>query len=129
MTPESGKGSDSPQRVTVTVLNNAGYNRSKQLKFNIGFDYKTIAFTQAGERGEEVIGTVDNPFSVAGAIKYLKTLGPDVNSPKKVFVKGKISRIDNEGLFGQSSTSGLRMNSSEAVRQFRLNSRKMWMII
>ena len=106
VTPESGVASDQPQSVTLTVLNNAGYNRNKRVKFSIGFDYKTIDITQTGERGEEIIGTLDNPLTVAGAIKYVKSLGADVQSSSGVYVKGKISRIDEGSNFAASGTYG-----------------------
>ena len=106
VTPESGVASDQPQSVTLTVLNNAGYNRNKRVKFSIGFDYKTIDITQTGERGEEIIGTLDNPLTVAGAIKYVKSLGADVQSSSGVYVKGKISRIDDGNNFAASGTYG-----------------------
>ena len=106
VTPESGVASDQPQSVTLTVLNNAGYNRNKRVKFSIGYDYKTIDITQTGERGEEIIGTLDNPLTVAGAIKYVKSLGADVQSSSGVYVKGKISRIDEGNNFAASGTYG-----------------------
>ncbi len=106
VTPESGVASDQPQQVTLTVLNNAGYNRNKRVKFTIGYDYKTIDITQTGERGEEIIGTLDNPLTVAGAIKYVKSLGADVQSSSGVYVKGKISRIDEGNNFAASGTYG-----------------------
>ena len=106
VTPESGVASDQPQSVTLTVLNNAGYNRNKRVKFSIGYDYKTIDITQTGERGEEIIGTLDNPLTVAGAIKYVKSLGADVQSSSGVYVKGKISRIDDGSNFAASGTYG-----------------------
>ena len=106
VTPEAGVASDQPQQVTLTVLNNAGYNRNKRVKFSIGYDYKTIDITQTGERGEEIIGTLDNPLTVAGAIKYVKSLGADVQSSSGVYVKGKISRIDDGNNFAASGTYG-----------------------
>lgn len=106
VTPDHGEASDTPQRVVVTVLNNAGYNRNKQVKFSINYDYKTIAFSQTGERGEEIIGTLDNPLTVAGAVKYVKSLGADVQSSSGVYVKGKISRIDDNNNFASSGTYG-----------------------
>ena len=106
VTPEAGVASDQPQQVTLTVLNNAGYNRNKRVKFSIGYDYKTIDITQTGERGEEIIGTLDNPLTVAGAIKYVKSLGADVQSSSGVYVKGKISRIDEGNNFAASGTYG-----------------------
>ena len=106
VTPDHGEASDTPQRVTVTVLNNAGYNRNKQVKFSINYDYKTIDFSQVGERGEEIIGTLDNPLTVAGVVKYVKSLGADVQSSSGVYVKGKISRIDDGNSFAASGTYG-----------------------
>ena len=106
VTPEKGLASDQPQRVTLTILNNAGYNRNKTVKFTIGYDYKTIDITQTGERGEEIIGTLDNPLTVAGAVKYVKSLGADVQSSSGVYVKGKISRIDDGSNFASSGTYG-----------------------
>ncbi len=106
LTPDHGKASDEPQPVKLTILNNAGFNRNKRVKFSIGYDYKVISFAQAGERGEEVIGTLDNPLTVAGAVKYVKSLGSDVQSSSGVYVKGKISRIDEGGSFGASGTYG-----------------------
>ena len=106
VTPEKGLASDQPQRVTLTILNNAGYNRNKTVKFTIGYDYKTLAVSQTGERGEEIIGTLDNPLTVAGAVKYVKSLGADVQSSSQVFVKGKISQIADGGTFGASGTYG-----------------------
>ena len=106
VTPEAGVASDLPQKVTLTVLNNAGYSRNKRVKFTIGYDYKTIDIAQTGERGEEIIGTLDNPLTVAGAVKYVKSLGVDVQSPSGVYVKGKISRIDDGNNFAASGTYG-----------------------
>jgi len=106
VTPETGKASDHPQRVTVTILNNAGFNRNKKVKFTIGYDYKTVYFNQTGERGEEIIGTLENPLTVAGAIKYVKSLGSDVQSSKGVYIKGKVSRIDDNNNFASSGTFG-----------------------
>ena len=106
VTPEAGVASDQPQQVTLTVLNNAGYNRNKRVKFSIGYDYKTIDIIQTGERGEEIIGTLDNPLTVAGAVKYVKSLGADVQSSSGVYVKGKISRIDDGSNFAASGTYG-----------------------
>jgi hypothetical protein len=106
VTPDHGEASSQPQQVTLTVLNNAGYNRNKRVKFSINYDYKSIDITQLGERGEEIIGTLDNPLTVAGAVKYVKNLGADVQSSSGVYVKGKISRIDDNSNFASSGTYG-----------------------
>ena len=81
----------------MTILDNPGYNRAKQIKFNINYDYKTLYITQSGEKGEEIVGTLENPFTVAGVNKYVKTLGSDVQSPNEVYIKGKISQIADAG--------------------------------
>ena len=106
VTPDHGAASAQPQTVTLTVLNNAGFNRNKRVKFTIGYDYKTIDLFQTGERGEEIIGTLDNPLTVAGAVKYVKSLGADVQSSSGVYIKGKISRIDDGNNFAASGTYG-----------------------
>ena len=106
VTPEKGLASDAPQAVKVTILDNAGYNRTKQIKFSINYDYKTLYLTQTGEKGEEIVGTLENPFTVAGAIKYVKTLGSDVQSPELMYVKGKISQIADAGTFTEGGTFG-----------------------
>ncbi len=106
VSPEEGVGTGRAQDVKVTILDNAGYNRAKQIKFNINYDYKTLYITQSGEKGEEIVGTLDNPFTVSGVNKYVKTLGPDVQSPKEVYVKGKISKIADAGTFSEGGTFG-----------------------
>ena len=106
VSPEEGAGTGRAQEVKVTILDNAGYNRAKQIKFNINYDYKTLYITQSGEKGEEIVGTLDNPFTVAGVNKYVKTLGSDVQSPNEVYVKGKISQIADAGTFTEGGTFG-----------------------
>ena len=104
VTPEQGLASDGPQTVKVTILDNAGYNRAKQIKFSINYDYKTLSITQTGEKGEEIVGTLENPFTVSGVNKYVRNLGGDVQSPTPVYVKGKISQIT--GYYAESGTYG-----------------------
>ena len=41
-------------------------------------------------------GTLDDPFNPAGVIAYINTLGSDVESPKDVYVKGKIGTVTEE---------------------------------
>ena len=106
VSPEEGAGTGSPQDVKVTILDNAGYNRVKQIKFNINYDYKTLYITQSGEKGEEIVGTLENPFTVAGVNKYVKSLGSDVQSPDVVYVKGIISKIADAGTYSEGGTFG-----------------------
>ena len=106
VTPDAGDGTGSPTSAKITILENAGYNRAKQIKFDINYDYKTLYITQAGEKGEEIVGTLENPFTVAGVVKYVKTLGSDVQSPDVVYVKGKISQIADAGTYTEGGTFG-----------------------
>ena len=106
VSPEEGAGTGRSQDVKVTILDNPGYNRAKQIKFNINYDYKTLYITQSGEKGEEIVGTLENPFTVAGVNKYVKTLGSDVQSPNEVYIKGKISQIADAGTFTEGGTFG-----------------------
>ena len=93
VTPEKGLASDAPQSVKVTILDNAGYNRTKQVKFSINYDYKTLSISQSGEKGEEIVGTLENPFTVAGVNKYVRNLGADTPSENVVYVKGIVSQV------------------------------------
>ena len=96
VTPDSGEASENPQTVKLTILDNPGYNRAKDIKFSINFDYKTLSITQTGAKGEEIVGTLDNPYTVAGVIKYVKNLGADVASPQGVYIKGIVSQVTEE---------------------------------
>ena len=93
--PSKGKAY-TETRVTITILENAGYNRSSAVKFDIGYDSKTLAVTQEGALGEKSEGTGEqaDPYSVAGVLAYLQTLGTE-ESPMNVYIKGKINAIVN----------------------------------
>ena len=68
----------------------------------------TIYFTSTSGKSSSTVtasvsqmglsGTLTNPFSVADAIAYCQTL--DGNSANDFYVKGKVSRIANNGQFG-----------------------------
>lgn len=51
--PSSGEASSKAQTVTITVLENTGTDRTASVKFDIGFDAKTLTVNQAGEGGSE----------------------------------------------------------------------------
>lgn len=51
VSPESGAASSDAQTVTVTVLENAGMDRSVDLKFTIGMKSKYLTVSQAGPGG------------------------------------------------------------------------------
>ena len=48
ITPATGKGSNDAVKVTITVLDNAGLDRTASVKFDIGFDTKTLTVNQSG---------------------------------------------------------------------------------
>ena len=51
VSPESGPGSLEDQKVTVSVLENTGMDRSADLKFTIGMKSKYLTVSQAGPGG------------------------------------------------------------------------------
>ena len=51
-------------------------------------------------------GTLANPFNAIAATNYASALAADTKSDNEVYIKGKISRIANNGTFGQSGTYG-----------------------
>ncbi len=91
--PQKGKAY-SETKVTVTILENADYNRVGTVKFDIGYDSKTLTINQAGAKGEksEGTGTVDDPYTVAGVIAFIETLGTET-SEQAVYIKGKVQAI------------------------------------
>lgn len=56
--PLSGDASDKLQTVTVSVLNNAGYDRTGNVKITMTYDYKTVTIKQTGERGPATEQTI-----------------------------------------------------------------------
>ena len=94
---EEGNGSSSAQTVVVSVEDNDGFNRSGDIVFSIGIRKAAVHVEQAGEAGELVAsgkGTVESPFNVLGAIAYVDSLGADVASEVEVYIKGKVSQIE-----------------------------------
>lgn len=99
---EEGNGSSSAQTVVVSVEDNDGFNRSGDIVFSIGIRKAAVHVEQAGEAGELVAsgkGTVESPFNVLGAIAYVDSLGADVASEVEVYIKGKVSQIEEEFSF------------------------------
>ena len=93
--PAEGKASTKPQTVTVTVNRNPDHDRVGEVVFSIGLAKAVLTINQKGEKGEYKTGTgtLEDPFSVVGAIAYVKGLGANVQSPTPVYVKGKIATI------------------------------------
>ena len=70
VSPESGAGSLEPQTVTVTALENAGMDRSADLKFTIGMKSKYLTVSQAGPGGSvEALIVYSNDFDKEEATK------------------------------------------------------------
>ena len=105
LSKEAGSANPDAQKLSISVTENKGYNRSATIVFSIGFARQAITINQVGPDGEvdNGDGTKEKPFTVAGAIEYVKTLGADVESPK-VFVKGIVSSV--ETTFEASGTYG-----------------------
>lgn len=78
-------------------------------------------------------GTLDNPFNVAGAIKYVQSLGADVKSDKELYVEGIVTRnitkdadITSYGnLTFFISDDGTENNEFEAYQVYGLNKKKV----
>ena len=106
--PASGPASSTPQRVTLTVLDNSGYNRVGDVLFSIGLAKAKVAVAQAGAKGEKSkgTGTLEDPYTAEGAREAAAALGADVESPSNVYIKGKISRIADKGTFTEGGTYG-----------------------
>ena len=96
-TPKNGVGYEDGD-VTISVLENEGYDRTGAVRIDIGYDYKTIMVSQSGPLGPktEGSGTLEDPFTVAGVVAYLQELGADVESDKEVYVKGIISAVTEQ---------------------------------
>lgn len=96
--PDHGPASDAPQRVLVSVLPNSDYNRTGEVVFTIGLAKAAVSIIQPGAKGElpKGTGTLEDPFTVAGVLEYIKSLGNDVESSQDVCIKGKISAVTAE---------------------------------
>ena len=96
--PAEGKASTQPQTVTVTVNANPDHDRTGEVVFSIGLAKAVLSVNQKGAKGEfkKGTGTLDDPFTVIGAIEYVQELGNNVQSPSPVYVKGKIATITEQ---------------------------------
>ena len=70
VSPESGKASAEDQKVTVSVLENEGMDRTADLKFTIGMKSKYLTVSQAGPAGSaEALIVYSNNFDKEEATK------------------------------------------------------------
>ena len=97
--PESGKASETGESVTFSVKSNAGNDREGYIVFSTGLARAAFKITQKGEAGELTpgSGTLEDPYSVAGALAVAKPLTytstTDYQKIEGVYIKGKISTV------------------------------------
>jgi len=101
----SGEASAKEQSVTVTVMENPGNDRETGVTFTIGLAKATLTVKQEGKLGEvkKGTGTKEDPYTVAGVLEFIETLGADKESDK-VYVKGVITSVSTT--FEASGTYG-----------------------
>ncbi len=101
-----GNASTKPQKVSVSVNANSGHNRTGTVMFTIGIMKAALTISQTGAQGEIKLGTgtKEDPYTVAGVIKYVQGLGADVESPDVVYFKGKVTSVATP--FAASGTYG-----------------------
>ena len=106
--PDHGPASSSMQQVTVSVLDNDDYDRTGEVLFSIGLAKGTVAVSQKGAKGAKSMGTgtLEDPYTFEGANAAAAALGTDVESATDVYIKGKISKIANNGTFTEGGTYG-----------------------
>ena len=110
--PDHGPASSAPQRVTLTVLDNAGYDRTGDVVFSIGLSKAAVTVNQKGAKGAKSngTGTLEDPYTVEGANAAVANLTwtstSEYQTTDVVYVKGIISRIADNGTFAQSGTFG-----------------------
>ena len=113
--PSTGKASTGEQSVTISVDPNKGNDREDDVIFTIGLAKASLHVKQSGEAGElkKGSGTLEDPFSVAGVIEYVQSLGADVQSTEQFFVKGKISTVTQNYTVNAASYGNARFNISD----------------
>lgn len=96
--PDHGSASSAPQRVVISVLPNNDYNRTGEVLFTIGLDKAAVEVIQPGAKGEKPrgSGTLEDPYTVGGAVEYISGLAADAATTENVYIKGKISSINEE---------------------------------
>lgn len=82
--------------VTFNVANNEKGPRVAEVPFS-ATSGKQTSNVSAVISQDGLIGTKDNPFTVAQAIEFAKGLGGD--SPMDVYIQGIISKIENNGSY------------------------------
>ena len=107
VSPKSGVGYENAV-LTISVLENEGYNRRGSVRVDIGYDYKTILVHQEGPLGEKTEGTgaLEDPFTPAGAAAAASALAADEEAGP-YYIKGIITTISTtfeaSGTYGNAS--------------------------
>ncbi|MBP5382174.1 MAG: BACON domain-containing protein [Bacteroidales bacterium] len=104
----SGVASTKEQTISISVTANSGFDRSGDVVFSTGFMKKAVTIKQTGSQGELKTGsgTLDDPYTVAGVIAYVESLGKDVNSPVQVYIKGKVASFKEDETFSKTGSYG-----------------------
>lgn len=100
-----GSASTKEQTVNISVEANKGHDREGELIFTIGLARASLVIKQTGEAGEikKGSGTKEDPFTVAGAIEYVKALEADKQTTDQFFVVGKVSTITQDFTYNVSN--------------------------
>ena len=96
LSPQKGPASTKPQTVTVSANANPGFDRTGTIVISNGFDRLPLTVSQKGTQGELKTGsgTLEDPYTVAGVIAYVQSLGKDVQSPSRVYFKGIVDSVE-----------------------------------
>jgi hypothetical protein len=115
--PDQGSGSGTSQRVNICVAANPDYNRSGEVVLTIGLDKAHVAVIQPGAKGEVPVGsgTKEDPYTVTGVLRYIATLGADVESENDVYVTGTISAV-TEAYSAQYGNATFEMTSDSGEK-------------
>ena len=115
--PDQGSGSGTSQRVNICVAANPDYNRSGEVVLTIGLDKAHVAVIQPGAKGEIPVGsgTQEDPYTVTGVLRYIATLGADVESENDVYVTGTISAV-TEAYSAQYGNATFEMTSDSGEK-------------
>ena len=95
LSEESGEASTDTKKVTLSVSQNASFNRDATLVFTIGFARVAVNVYQEGSEGtpSQGDGSKESPFNASAASAYTISLGEGVESENDIYIEGVVSRI------------------------------------
>ncbi len=111
--PDKGSASLTPQTVTISVNANADHDRTGEVVFVLGsgLEKHRVAITQPGALGKlsKGTGTLDDPFTVAGACEAVSSLTwTSTSEYEKIgpyYVKGKVCTITQDYTYNVTTTN------------------------